>query len=134
MSRTHFWTILIGTEATSFRARDKDTLIPTLKQLQRRHPEATIKWFERDRLFDSPEEAFRAFSSATPQKRPRSWRPGGDHADPRAKFEISRDEKRKRFKQRQRRPGAATDGARKAAPPSGSRPRRPGGPKKHREE
>ena len=34
MSRTHFWTILLGTDATSFRARDRETLVPTLKQLQ----------------------------------------------------------------------------------------------------
>jgi hypothetical protein len=98
MSRTRFWTILIGAEPTSFRARDKDTLVPTLKQLQRRHPEAVIKWFERERLFDSPGDAAAAFARAEMEQRGKDWRPGGDHRDPRARYEITRDEKRRRFK------------------------------------
>jgi hypothetical protein len=102
MSRTRFWTILIGTDSTSFRATDKDTLIPTLRQLQRRHPEAVIRWFERDRLFDSPEQAAAAFAAERAERRPRDWRPGGEHKDPRARYQVSRHEKRRRFKQRLR--------------------------------
>jgi hypothetical protein len=30
----------------------------------------------------------------------RDWRPGGSHKDPRARYEISRDEKRARYKKR----------------------------------
>lgn len=102
MSRTCFWTILLGTEPTAFRAGHKDTLLPTLKQLQRRHPEAVIKWFDRGQLFASPEEADLARAGASREKRPRDWRPGGDHRDPRARYEISRDEKRRRYKLRSR--------------------------------
>src|SRR5262245_9516110 len=130
MSRTRFWTILLGTEPTSFRARDRETLVPTLKQLQRRNPEATIKWFERDQLFDSPQQALDALKAEQAKRRPAGWRPGGEHRDPRARFEVSRDEKRRRFKQRQRRQSAAEAGSPLAGPPARRRPRRPGGPPK----
>lgn len=126
MSRTCFWTILLGTEPTAFRASHKDTLVPTLKQLQRRHPEAVIKWFDRGQLFASPEEADLARAAAAPERRPRDWRPGGDHRDPRARFEVPRDEKRRRFKMRQRRD--RTDGGL----PAGSFPTRPARPRKPR--
>lgn len=102
MSRLYFWTILLGTEATSFRATDKETLVPTLKQLQRQHPEAVIKWFERGKIFDSPAEAAAAREQEPQERRPKNWRPGGDHRDPRERFTISRDEKRRRFKSQQR--------------------------------
>lgn len=124
MSRTCFWTILLGTEPTAFRASHMDTLVPTLKQLQRRHPEAVIKWFDRGQLFASPEEADLARAAAAPERRPRDWRPGGDHRDPRARFEVSRDEKRRRFKMQQRRDRTA--GGPPAAPRADARgPRRP---------
>src|SRR5512138_2946940 len=42
---------------TAFRAREAEDLLPTLKQLQNRHPDATMKWFERGQLWDSPEAA-----------------------------------------------------------------------------
>ncbi len=118
MSRTAFWTILLGTEPTAFRARQRETLVPTLKQLQRRHPDAVIRWFERGQLFESPDDAERARAAAAPEKRPRDWRPGGQHRDPRARFDIPRDEKRRRFKMRLRRDRA--EGG-----PTPSRPRKP---------
>jgi hypothetical protein len=129
MSRTRFWTILLGNEPTSFRAPDKDALIPTLKQLQRHNPEAVIKWYERGQLFGSPEEAEAAVSPERP-RRPRDWRPGGEHRDPRAAFKITRDEKRRRFKQRQWRdrqdaaPPANRPPGRDEERPSGDRPPR----------
>ena len=42
MARLAYWTILIGTEPTSFRAKEPADLVPTLKQLQRQHPEAVV--------------------------------------------------------------------------------------------
>jgi hypothetical protein len=45
------------------------------------------------------EEAFAARRRAS-AARDRDWRPGGSHVDPRAKYQITRDEKRARFKRR----------------------------------
>jgi hypothetical protein len=106
MSRTQFWTILIGADPTSFRASNKDTLIPTLKQLQRQHPESVIRWYERGALFDSPEQAREEFGRRDAEKRSKEWRPGGQHRDPRAKYQKTRDEKRRAFKARAGRVGA----------------------------
>ena len=55
--RHAYWTILIGTSATSFRARDRAELVPTFEQIRARHPDAVLKWFARGRLWSSPEEA-----------------------------------------------------------------------------
>ena len=96
-----YWVIVSGVHATAFRARSADDLLPTLRQLQRKEPEATLKWFERGRLWASPEAARTAsIRRPRPLGRDRSWRPGGSHVDPRAKYDISRDEKRARFKKR----------------------------------
>lgn len=100
--RHAYWVIVTGTDATAFRARQADDLLPTLKQLQRTQPDAVLKWFERNRLWTSPEEAeatIRARRRPSPP-RTRDWRPGGTHVDPRARFKLSRDQKRARFKER----------------------------------
>ena len=96
------WVIVSGDTVTSFRSRDRDDLIPTLKQLQRKDPEATLKFFARGKLWDSDVQAREDLMAARQSKRTRNdaWRPGGKHADPRARFEISRDEKRARYKKR----------------------------------
>ena len=95
------WVIVSGSHATAFRSRYSEDLLPTLKQLQRSEPEATLKWFERGRLWDSPEAAEEAAARATrPRGRGVGWRPGGTHVDPRAKYDITRDEKRARFKRK----------------------------------
>ncbi|MEO7191766.1 MAG: hypothetical protein ABI051_11995 [Vicinamibacterales bacterium] len=92
---------MTGSQATAFRSRYVEDLLPTLKQLQRTQPEATLKWFERERLWDSPEAAEEAGRRVVrPRGRGPGWRPGGAHVDPRAKYDISRDEKRARFKKR----------------------------------
>jgi hypothetical protein len=104
-----FWVILAGKTPTSFRAREAETLLPTLRQLQRTQPDVSLKWFERNRVWTSPEEAKEA-QRAQRQRRPigrpggpkSPWRPGGNHRDPRKRFELSRDQKRSRFKARQR--------------------------------
>ena len=38
------------------------------------------------------------------KSRGRDWRPGGEHKDPRAKYKLTRDQKRARFKRRSRKP------------------------------
>jgi hypothetical protein len=102
-ARHTYWVIVAGPHATAFRARERDDLIPTLRQLQRTQPDASLRWFERGRLWQSPAEARDALKARRltgPPSRGRAWRPGGTHADPRAKYKLTRDQKRQRFKKR----------------------------------
>src|SRR5438105_11613352 len=87
--RYAYWTILIDRQPTAFRARERDELLPTLHQLRRTNPDVIMMWFARGRLWESPEAelAARIASRRTPkEKRGPEWRPGGAHADPRARF------------------------------------------------
>jgi 23S rRNA pseudouridine2605 synthase len=98
------WVIVAGAQPTAFRARTVEELLPTLKQLQRTQPNVELRWFERGRFWTSPEEARTAFvaKSRSASGRGRDWRPGGDHRDPRARYDVPRDVRRARFKERQR--------------------------------
>jgi len=103
MPRFGHWVIIAANAPTAFRAKHRETLLPTLKQLQRTQPDAVLRWFDGTRLWASPAEANDARRvRRTVPKRPQTWRPGGEHKDPRARFELSRDEKRARFKRRLR--------------------------------
>lgn len=99
-----YWVIVDGATATAFRARERDMLMPTLKQLQRTQPSTAIQWFERGRLWASPEAANeeRERRKAFRRERGKEWRPGGAHKDPRARYQLTRDQKRARFKRRAR--------------------------------
>lgn len=94
MARGAFWTIIVDDQPTAFRAAVREDLLPTLKQLQRQHPGAVIKWFQRGRLWETPGEAMDA---AKPPRRGSDWRPGGAHKDPRAQYKVPRDVKRARW-------------------------------------
>jgi hypothetical protein len=86
--RYAYWTILIDSKPTAFRARERDELLPTLTQLRRTNSDVVMKWFARGRLWDSP-EAERAAQQRPPaarEKRGGDWRPGGTHKDPRDRF------------------------------------------------
>jgi hypothetical protein len=72
--RFTYWTILIGAEPTAFRARERHELVPTLRQLQRKQPAATLKWFAHGRVWDSPEHE-RETRAAELRRRMRSRRP-----------------------------------------------------------
>jgi hypothetical protein len=112
--RYQYWTIILEGKPTAFRAHLRDELLPTLKQLQARHPDAVMKWFARGRLWESQDEeraAALAKRRAPRENRPRDWRPGGEHKDPRARFEIPRDEKRRRFAAKKRREAGPGGGA-----------------------
>ncbi len=125
------WVIVAGTQPTAFRAREREDLLPTLKQLQRTQPDITLLWFERGRLWRTPEEAASALIERrrAPVSRGRDWRPGGEHKDPKARPQIPRDEKRALFKKRlisKKSRGdsfPSADGGRR--PPSGSAGTRP---------
>jgi len=131
--RHHYWTIILEGKPTAFRAHTPDELIPTLRQLQARHPDAVLRWFARGRLWESPEEERAALLvrrrpkvSPAGDRRPRGWRPGGEHKDPRDRFKLPRDEKRRRFSAKLRRD--RVDGGDQPTPrPPGKSPRRPPG-------
>lgn len=115
-----FWTIIYGNQPTSFRAATPEELLPTLRQLQRAHPDAVLKYFARGKLWNSAEEAqaarerrpregrppFRRDERRPPapgDRRGKNWRPGGEHRDPRDRFNVPRDVKRARFAAKLRR-------------------------------
>ena len=127
MSRFLYWTIVLGAEPTSFRAADPNDLLPTLAQLRRKHPEAMLKWFQRGRLWTSPDEATLALGAerAVARKRPATWRPGGTHEDPRQKYLDAKKAKWTRFKQaiRDRAEGRRERDQDRERPPSDERPR-----------
>jgi len=87
--RYAYWTILAGGLPTSFRAADREDLLPTLRRLQERHPDAEMKWFARGKLWASP-EAVRSDPPPLSSSRGREWRPGGEHRDPREKFKAAK--------------------------------------------
>jgi hypothetical protein len=109
--RYHYWTIILEGKPTAFRAHAQEELIPTLRQLQTRHPDAVMKWFARGRLWESQEQERADAEARRRRPNPRSaidrrgsdWRPGGEHKDPRDRFKVPRDEKRRRFAQKLRR-------------------------------
>ena len=100
MSRFLYWTIVLGTEPTSFRASEAEELLPTLTQLRRKHPEASLRWFQRGRLWISPDDAKEGLSRerSDAKGRPATWRPGGKHVDPRQKYIDAKKAKWTKFK------------------------------------
>lgn len=122
--RYTYWTIILEGIPTAFRAHTQEELLPTLRQLQSKHPDAVMKWFARGRLWHTPEEERMAAAlKRRPgrERRPPAWRPGGEHRDPREKFKVPRDEKRARFAAKLRR--ERTEGPPQEKPKQGgSRP------------
>ena len=119
-----FWVIVDGTTATAFRARQREDLLPTLKQLQRTQPAVVLRWFDRGQLWESPiaaREALKMKRRLRPDRGP-GWRPGGSHVDPRERFKLTRDQKRARFKRRQ----FGKPGGPEAGKPGSSEARKPG--------
>jgi hypothetical protein len=119
MARHAYWVILVGATPTAFRSSTRDVLVPTWRQLQRTQSDVTLRWFERGRLWESPEAArFGMRAKPEAEKRRPDWRPGGDHRDPRARFELTRDQKRARFKDRARRTREEPPAGGSGSPPS----------------
>lgn len=121
--RYAYWTILIDGKATAFRAREREELLPTFNQLARKNADIVMRYFARGRLWDNPEQAQWANRNReVPRTEPRDrdWRPGGQHKDPRARFERkpdrgdrpfdSKDRKdRKPFDSKYQKPFASTE-------------------------
>jgi hypothetical protein len=68
-----------------------------------------MKWFQRGKLWASPEEAESAFQKPAEPTRGRDWRPGGVHRDPREQFkkqkrERNQDRRQQRFDRKHGRP------------------------------
>jgi hypothetical protein len=132
--RHTYWTIILEGMPTAFRAHTQEELLPTLRQLQSKHPDAVMKWFARGRLWHTPEEERMAAAMKrrpARERRPPAWRPGGEHRDPREKFKVPRDEKRARFASKLRRermegPPRDTPKEGRPGPPAFSGPRKPG--------
>jgi hypothetical protein len=106
--RFAYWTILAGGLPTAFRTVTREELLPVLNQLKRKHPDAVMRWFARGELWDSPETAQAAKDEAARQRdaggsdrpdRGKTWRPGGEHLDPRQRF---KDAKKAENQQRRR--------------------------------
>ena len=106
--RFAYWTILIDNAPTAFRARDAQELLPTLNQLKRTNKDVALKWFARGRLWESQEqerEDFQRRKRGAPrpgdggearEPRGKDWRPGGEHKDPRARFDKEKQRRDKR--------------------------------------
>ena len=138
--RHTYWTIILEGKPTAFRAHTQEELQPTLRQLQSKHPDTVLMWFARGRLWKSEEESRAAYSKSRPpgDRRGPAWRPGGSHEDPRARFKIPRDEKRRRFRERLFRdqvpedrelPVREGEPERKDGPPPRAYPPRPDAPR-----
>ncbi len=84
--RHTYWTIILDGQPTAFRSYTEEELLPTLRQLQTKHPDAVMKWFAHGKLWHSPEEERLAAELKRAEKRKPDWRPGGEHRDPRDQF------------------------------------------------
>lgn len=96
--RHSYWTILIDGQPTAFRAAEPDELLPTFNRLKGKHADTVMKWFERGRLWDSREAARETTPRGPRESRGKGWRPGGEHRDPREKYELAKKAKWKRYK------------------------------------
>jgi hypothetical protein len=131
--RFAYWTIIAGGLPTSFRAAERDELMPTFRRLQQTHPDAEMKYFARGKLWESADEARRALErerergdrdrrrasserGGDRQRRGRDWRPGGEHRDPRQPFRDAK--KAKNQERRQQRWRRKQDDRSASAPPT----------------
>jgi len=127
--RFAYWTILIDNKPTAFRARDRQELLPTIAQLKRTNEHVEMRWFAHGKLWDSP-EAQRAAERRPPprEQRDRDWRPGGQHKDPRARFDKEARRRKKREERANWDASRAGGGAGRDREASRSRPARPDRP------
>ncbi|MBK9241138.1 MAG: hypothetical protein IPL75_12920 [Acidobacteria bacterium] len=75
-----FWVILIGKTPTSFRAKEREDLVPTLRQLQRTQTDVTLRWFERGKVWSRRKRPLVRPSSLRPRREKSAPRSGGPAA------------------------------------------------------
>jgi len=85
--RHAYWTIIFGNQPTAFRSATADELLPTLRRIQSKHPDAVMMWFARGRLWRSPEEAREALLRQRDRPRFQTGRPPGSD---RPRFQTDR--------------------------------------------
>src|SRR6476660_6876721 len=124
--RFAYWTILIDNKPTAFRARDQQELLPTVAQLKRKNEHVELKWCAQGRLWDSPEAQYAAGRRPpAAEKRGDDWRPGGQHKDPRARFDKEAQRRKKREQRAEWNASRPADArSRDGANATGSRPPR----------
>jgi hypothetical protein len=79
----------------------------------------SLRWFENGKLWESPEAARAAVVAGRLARRPKlgvGWRPGGTHVDPKAKYELTRDQKRAKFRRLRTRASGETQPPKKRTP------------------
>src|SRR6478736_405255 len=135
--RHTYWTILVGTSPTAFRAAERADLVPTFERLRSKHPEVVLKWFARGKLWDSQEaqnDAEGAERSTTREGPPRdgAWRPGGAHRDPRDRFKKKPKDGDRRGRDQSARPDRR-DGPPRDRESPGKPPWSPKGPPRDRD-
>jgi len=55
--RFAYWTIILDGAPTSFRARERDEILPLFNQLKAKNAGAELKWFSGGKLWESPDQA-----------------------------------------------------------------------------
>lgn len=136
--RHRYWTILIDGQPTAFRAAETEELLPTFNRLKEKHADTVMKWFERGRLWDSRDAARQEAPADSRERRDRGWRPGGEHRDPREKYQVAKKAKWQRFKDKIRERHETRGGpssppaARSGRPFSGPGPSKAGRPERER--
>ena len=125
--RFAYWTILIDDKPTAFRARDQQELMPTFAQLKRTNERVEVKWFAQGRLWDSPDAQRNAGRppKSSGEKRGGDWRPGGQHKDPRARFDKEAQRRKKREQRAEWNASRGGDAERRDRQPTDQRPPRP---------
>ncbi|HEX2344754.1 MAG TPA: hypothetical protein VHI98_30070 [Vicinamibacterales bacterium] len=88
MSRSAYWTIVMEGRPTAFRAGERDDLVPTLKQLQNRHPDTHLMWFQNGRYWRTPLDAIRPRVQRWARPKP------GTAAERRGGFDRQRDRRK----------------------------------------
>jgi hypothetical protein len=146
--RHAYWTILVDGQPTAFRAAEVDELLPTFNRIKQKHPSAVMRWFQRGKLWESRDAALAAMRAgfkvwsggrlapprrargendgpdASREVRDRGWRPGGDHRDPRERFEQAKKARWRRFKDKVRAKSESRVSGPARQEPAGNRPPR----------
>lgn len=85
--RYAYWTILVDSQPTAFRAASQEDLMPTFKRLKEKHASATMMWFQNGKLWTSRLEAQEAMRARGERGRAGDFRQGGGFRDRKRSFD-----------------------------------------------